>query len=338
VVRVGAPTALALAVLATALTAAPGLAAGPSLPGTARSGVYPVLLQMPELALPAIRQRDAGVGVYPALRRPAKLAFPSPAAVERARRWARARRGHVSFAVADNTGATGLRSDDPYPAASLAKAMLLVAFLDRIDRDGRALSQRDNFHLDAMIRVSDNDSATAVFHSLGPTALLALARRAGMRSFAVGAGWSEARVTAADQAIFFLNLDRLLAPRRRAYARYLLSSVEPQQSWGVPQAARPRWQVFFKGGWRPAGRGQLVHQAALMERGPRRVAIAVLTEGNPSEEYGHQTIRGIASRLLRRVTAEPPSPPSVMPGRLTPLEALSGYQAPEPRPLRPFSS
>jgi beta-lactamase class A len=307
----------------------------PRLPGTAGTGVYPVLRQTPELALPAIRGHDAAIGVYPALRRTAGLAFPSPAAVARARRWARARQGHVSFAVADRTGATGLRMDDPFPSASLVKAMLLVAFLDK--HGGGGLSSKDTFHLDAMIRVSDNDSATAVFHSVGPEALRALARRAGMRSFAVGSSWSEARVTAADQASLFLKLDRLVAPRRRAYARYLLSSVQPQQSWGVPQAARPRWQVFFKGGWRPAGHGQLVHQAALMERGSRRVAIAVLTEGNPSEEYGHQTIRGIASRLLHRVAAEPATP-AVTPGRLTPLRALSGYQAPELRPLRRFSS
>jgi hypothetical protein len=338
VARVGALTALALAVLATALAAAQGLATEPRLPGTASSGVYPVLQQMPELGLRAIRERDAGVGVYPPLRRPAKLVFPSPAAMDRARRWAQSREGHVSFAVADRTGVTGLRRDDPFPSASLVKAMLLVAFLDRIDRGGRSLTRQDSLHLGAMIRVSDNDSATAVFHSIGPAELRTLARRTGMRSFAVGASWSEARVTAADQAIFFLNLDRLLAPRRRAYARNLLSGVEPQQSWGIPQAARPGWRVFFKGGWRPAGHGQLVHQAALMERGPRRVAIAVLTEGNPSEEYGHRTIRGIALRLLRRVAAEPPSPPPVIPGRLTPLDALSGYQAPEPRRLRRFSS
>src|SRR5215204_4022359 len=81
-------------------------------------------------------------------------------------------------------------------------------------------------------------------------------------------------------------MDRLLpAPRRRSYAPYLLSHVAPFHTWGIPRAARPRgWRVFFKGGWRPDGSGQLVHQAALLERAPRRIAIAVLTDGSPRRD------------------------------------------------------
>jgi beta-lactamase class A len=346
VARVGALTGLALPLLAGALVAAHGpgsggadpSAAGPPLPGTAGTGVYPALRGMQDLALPTIREHDAGVGLYPALRRPGRLVFPSRAAIDAARRWAGTRQGRVSFAVADHAGVTGLHEDDPYPSASLVKAMLLVAFLDRLERESAQISSRDAFRIDAMIRVSDNDSATAIFRRLGPEALRTLAHRAGMKSFAIGRSWSEARVTAADQAVFFLNLDRLLPPGRRPLARYLLSSVEPLQSWGVPEAARPRWQVLFKGGWRPDGDGQLVHQAALMERGRRRVAVAVLTEDNPSEEYGHVTIRGIAERLLRRPLTDRAPAPSAYPGRLAPLRELDGHPAPEPRPLQSFSS
>jgi hypothetical protein len=161
-----------------------------------------------------------------------------------------------------------------------------------------------------------------------------------MRSFRVGANWADAQVTAADQALFFVALDRLLSTgRRRDYARYLLSRVAPLQSWGIPQAARPRWQVFFKGGWRPQDGAELVHQAALLERGPRRVAIAILTDGNPSVVYGRETVRGIAERLL-----EPPGPADVaaaagaVPGRLAPVESLGDYRPPPPRPLRPLAS
>jgi hypothetical protein len=61
----------------------------------------------------------------------------------------------------------------------------------------------------------------------------------------------------------------------------------------------PEARIFFKGGWRPETAGWLVHQAALVERGTRRVSIAVLTDHDRSREYGRATIRGIAKRALR---------------------------------------
>jgi hypothetical protein len=58
------------------------------------------------------------------------------------------------------------------------------------------------------------------------------------------------------------------------------------------------WHTWFKGGWRESPGGQLVHQAALLRNGGQRVAIAVLTDAQPSQAYGVDTIRGIAARLL----------------------------------------
>ena len=54
----------------------------------------------------------------------------------------------------------------------------------------------------------------------------------------------------------------------------------------------------FKGGWLPDH--ALVHQVAeLSERdGPRELSIAVLTDSQPSFEYGIASVRGIADRLL----------------------------------------
>jgi len=47
-------------------------------------------------------------------------------------------------------------------------------------------------------------------------------------------------------------------------------------------------------------RGNLVHQVARLEQGERTVAIAILTDSDPSDGYGRETIRGIAARLLWR--------------------------------------
>jgi hypothetical protein len=120
-----------------------------------------------------------------------------------------------------------------------------------------------------------------------------------MKSFAVSGYWGSARITAGDQARFFAQLDRLTPPRCQRYARSLLSSIVSWQAWGLPEIARPAWRVFFKGGWRRSLHGHLVHQVALLERGRRALAIAVLTDGNPSHGYGRKTVRGVGARLLR---------------------------------------
>jgi hypothetical protein len=38
---------------------------------------------------------------------------------------------------------------------------------------------------------------------------------------------------------------------------------------------------------------------ALLRRDGRRLALAVLSDGNPSLEYGAKTIQGVTARLLR---------------------------------------
>jgi hypothetical protein len=67
----------------------------------------------------------------------------------------------------------------------------------------------------------------------------------------------------------------------------------------IPEVARTHgWRTFFKGGWRATAGGQRVHQIARFERRGAAITIAVLSDGNPSQAYGRQTVRGIAARLL----------------------------------------
>jgi beta-lactamase class A len=177
--------------------------------------------------------------------------------------------------------------------------MLLVAYLRRDDVRSRPLHARERALLDPMIRVSDNRAATAVHARVGLPALRALARRAGMRGFVPHPVWGGSTVTAADQARFFLRVDRLTPRRHRAYAMGLLRGIVASQRWGIPRALPDGWRIAFKGGW---GRGvtrQVDHQAALLTSGRLRVAIAVLSADNPSDAYGAATLRGVAARLLR---------------------------------------
>jgi D-alanyl-D-alanine dipeptidase len=236
---------------------------------------------------------------------PVEAAFPDAAHVKAARAYAGKRAGDVSFAVIDTSGRlTGLHVSKRYLSASTVKTMLLAAYLRRHARHGLNGGQRAL--LSPMIRRSDNDSASAVFGIVGNSGLRGVARAAGMTRFQPPArygAWGGSRASAGDQARLFMHLDSVVPERHRAFARRLLSSVVRSQRWGIPKAARGRWQVFFKGGWRRGHGGRIVHQAARLEQGTTAVAMAVLTDGDPSHGYGTRTIRGVARTLLR---GEPP--------------------------------
>jgi hypothetical protein len=219
--------------------------------------------------------------------------------VEAASRYAETRAGAESFAVVNETGRMrGRLKGRVFRSASVLKAMLLVAYLNEPSVRGRALRADERARLGPMIRWSANDPATYFVRLLGPRPLNQLARRAGMTRFKLAARWGFSEITARDQAQFFKQIDLLVPKRHRAYARGLLSSIVSSQRWGIPPAKPARWRIFFKGGWGSAT-GWVTHQVALLQRGDRRVSVAILTRSNPSHTYGTETIRGIAIRLLR---------------------------------------
>jgi hypothetical protein len=228
--------------------------------------------------------------------------LPTAKAIRTARRWAARRHGRVSWAVMRTTGRiAGAHSGRPHFSASTSKAMLLVAALRKLAR--RPVPTRLARLLGPMVIRSGNDQADAVLRIVGDAGLLGVARASGMRSFHPNGTWSNVQLTAADQVRLFGGIDRLVPRRHRAYARRLLRSIVPEQSWGVPAAARPEgWRVLFKGGWR----GQIVNQSAQLVRGRTRIAIAVLTDTSPSQAYARKTIEGITRRLI--AAPEPLSP------------------------------
>jgi hypothetical protein len=231
---------------------------------------------------------------------PSPAVVPSARALATAFAFARSRHGLVSYAVVDSAGRShGWKQNRAYSSASVVKAMLLVSYLRQASWRGLQLDAGARHELETMIVSSDNDAATWAFVRVGGgAALYALAHSAGMRSFAVDGYWSSAQITARDEARLFFRLNELVPAGGRTYARRLLSSIVAYQRWGIPHAAHG-WHVYFKGGWAPSASGQLVHQVALLERGRTALALAVLTDGNPSQAYGEATIEGIAARLLR---------------------------------------
>jgi hypothetical protein len=242
----------------------------------------------------------AGRGYHGAGSLPA--GFPRPAAIRRAEAYLAGRAGRTALAVVDSEGrVSGLREHQTFITASVVKAMLLVAYLRRLHALGqRRVDSRSNSFLYPMINVSDNSAATQCWSIVGDAGLDSVARAAGMSEFSISGSWGSAQLSAADQARFFFEMDSLIPSEFVGYARSLLSTIAGYESWGIPTIARPLgYEVFFKGGWRSTGLGQLVHQIARMEGHHRSFSIAVMTDGDPSMDYGINTIQGVTAALLR---------------------------------------
>ncbi len=100
----------------------------------------------------------------------------------------------------------GFRRGIRYSSASLVKAMLLVAYLDRREVRHRRVRGAERRLLGPMIRASDNDAATAIYDRVGPAGLQRLAHRSGMHRFIPNPVWGGCQVTARDQARFFSRI------------------------------------------------------------------------------------------------------------------------------------
>lgn len=209
------------------------------------------------------------------------------------------RDGVVAFAVRTRSRSWGWHSSRTFHSASVVKAMMLVAYLNQPSVRARRLTASDRSLLEPMIRWSDNDAGSAVLGIVGTGALRLVAYRAAMRRFTPISGWwGMSQIDAADQARFFMRIDRLIPQRHRAYGLRLLRTITAGQRWGIARVRPPGWRLYFKGGW-GSGTSWVDHQVALLTRGRQRVSVAILTSMDDSHSYGAETLREIARRLLR---------------------------------------
>jgi hypothetical protein len=232
---------------------------------------------------------------------------PTPLQLEAAALYAAGSGSDAAFAIADATGQVrGWQVERTFESASVVKAMLLVAYLNRPERRAAPLREEDRRLLAPMIRRSANRPAQILYRTVGDRGLRRLADRAGMERFWSSHvqfgwewGWGGSRITAEDQARFFLHILDLTPPRHRAYVRRLLTNIVWHQSWGIPAVAGRRWTALFKGGWGPGtADGVLVNQVARLEARHGAVGLAILTDHNPTYEHGHAVIGHIAELVL----------------------------------------
>jgi Beta-lactamase enzyme family len=268
-----------------------------------------------------VRRAAVGLSVVAALSAAGPAYAPSPpnwkSRIGAAERYAEGRSGTISFAVVDEAGRLhGYHARAVAPSASVLKAMLLVAYLRRGDVRNRPLEQWERDLLAPMIRRSDNAAATRMVALVGESHLSTLARAAGMEHFRLHWPiWGQSEISPRGQALFFSRIDHLVPVAHRRYAMHLLETVISEQRWGVGQVPHAGWRLYFKGGW-SSGTGLVDHQVALYRAGGERFSFALFTRFDPDHEYGKETLRGLAARLLRGIPT--PGPRISAAGRAAP--------------------
>ncbi|MEY9489725.1 beta-lactamase class A [Streptomyces calvus] len=184
-----------------------------------------------------------------------------------------------------------------FVTASVVKVDILAALLLGAQDAGREPTAQERSYAAAMIERSDNDAASALWDRIGRAAGLDAANaRLGLTETTGGDGtlWGLTRTTAVDRLRLLRQVfgedaeGSELGEDARAYARWLMQRVVPDQAWGVPAVADPGTAWAVKNGWLPRDATGLwvVHSVGCVTVGGRVCLMAVLSDGNASRARG----------------------------------------------------
>ena len=225
------------------------------------------------------------------------------------------RTGTVLAAVYDvRTGQTWrLGQGQPQAEASVIKLDVLETLLSERGGDG-GLSASDDSLARQMIEDSDNTAATSLWYEVGgPARIRVFNADAGLTRTTPSPcvvcagfswpGWGLSTTTPADQIALLRKLitpSSLLTAAERDYALSLLENVTPSQRWGVSGGVPAQVTVALKNGWLPlAGVDSdwQINSVGWISGGGRNYLMAVLITGNPTEQYGIDTIDQLAAMV-----------------------------------------
>jgi hypothetical protein len=214
-------------------------------------------------------------------------------------------------------------SDRHFDTASIVKALILAALLRVHQELGTPLSSWERYEATLMITQSDNDAATDLWDEVGIGRLQDFLNLAQMDQTQLGqAGyWGLTEVTARDELLLLELLTRpnpVLTAASRAYELGLMAQVIPSQRWGTPAGAPAGVTVHVKNGWLPDGGGWHINSIGAFTGRDRNYLIAVLTDENPAEQYGIDTVEAVARVVHRDLNA----------GRLIPRARLAANVTP----------
>lgn len=201
----------------------------------------------------------------------------------------------VSVAVLDlDSGSSAVYGTGAFDTASIVKVDILAALLLQAQDAGRRLTTQERAYATAMIENSDNDSASALWRSIGRAeGLDAANRRLGLTETSGGEGtlWGLTQTTAADQLTLLTQVfgdgSSELSKASRTLVQDLMGRIAEGQDWGVSAAADgSAWAL--KNGWLPRGTTGLwdVNSIGRVRSGGTGYLVAVLSNGNTTKEEG----------------------------------------------------
>jgi Beta-lactamase enzyme family len=226
------------------------------------------------------------------------------------------RDGVVLAAVYDlRTGQTWhIGQGQPQDEASVVKLDVLETLLAERGRSGTGLSAGDRALAEQMIEDSDNDAATSLWYEVGgASSIRSFNSTIGLADTTPSScvncpgfpwpGWGLTTTTPGDQLALLRALvepNSLLTSAERSYALSLMENVTPDQRWGVSGGVPAQATVALKNGWLPlnsADNDWQINSVGWISGSGRDYLMAVLTTGNPTEQYGIDTIDQLAAMV-----------------------------------------
>jgi Beta-lactamase enzyme family len=183
--------------------------------------------------------------------------------------------------------------------ASTLKVDILATLLVQAQAAGRPLTPEEQSLAVPMIEDSLDSAADSLWSTLGPGAVGAFEREAGMTSTvpATDGVWGTTTTTALDRLTMIRTLvepNSLLTDASRAYVLALMEHITPSQDWGATGGVPPGVTVALKNGFAVID-GWQINTTGWVSGAGRDYLIAVLTNGNVSEQYGIDTVNGVSA-------------------------------------------
>ena len=187
--------------------------------------------------------------------------------------------------------------------ASTLKVDILATLLTQAQAAGRQLTPEEQSLAVPMIEDSLDSAADTLWTRLGPGAVGAFERAAGMTSTvpATDGVWGATSTTALDRLAMIRTVvepNGLLTDASRAYVLDLMEHVTPSQDWGATGGVPPGVSVALKNGF-AMSTGWQINTTGWVNGAGRNYLIAVLTNGNASEQYGIDTVNGVSALVWR---------------------------------------